>query len=226
MGGVLHPVGPESALTYWIRRGLVLVALAAAVAVVTGAAVNLTQSANASGPVNQPSPAITTPTPTPAAASSLAVAPSVSAASSKSAVPSKPAAGASPRAAVCDPSRLRVTLTGRQRLRVEQQTTFEVSLINGGAQACRLVVDQDVFELRVTSGTDRMWSSRDCAKALTPRSATLEAEEALIWTMNWNGRRSGRDCRVRSEIPRAGTYVATARLRGAEPVRLRLQVAG
>ena len=42
--------------------------------------------------------------------------------------------------------------------------------------------------------------------------------------MVWNGRRSRSDCKNRPEIPKAGTYFATAQLEGAKPVQLRMIV--
>ena len=40
--------------------------------------------------------------------------------------------------------------------------------------------------------------------------------------MTWNGRRSRDNCKNRAEIPRPGTYFATAQLEGAKPVQLRM----
>jgi hypothetical protein len=126
----------------------------------------------------------------------------------------------------CSPKDLRATLTGKQKLKPKQPTTFALSLINGSGATCVVTVDQASFELKIFSGTDRIWSSKDCSTAVKTRSTKLKAEDAVQWSMRWDGRRSRKDCKDRPEIPRAGTYFATAQLHGAKPVQLRLILRG
>ena len=95
-----------------------------------------------------------------------------------------------------------------------------LSLINGSGQTCTATVNPDNFELRINSGSDRIWSTKDCATIVKPLTRTLKAEQAMAWKLTWNGRRSRAGCKSRPEIPRPGTYYATAQLAGAEPVRL------
>lgn len=127
---------------------------------------------------------------------------------------------------LCSPGDLRVTLTGKQRLRAKQATTFALSLINGSKDTCIVEVTPKNFGLTIYSGTDRIWSSADCATAVKEQMAKLEAEEALTWSMRWDGRRSRSGCATRPEVPRPGTYVATAHLDGAKAVRLRMVLRG
>ena len=44
--------------------------------------------------------------------------------------------------------------------------------------------------------------------------------------MSWNGKRSRPGCKTRAEVPRPGTYFATAQLEGAKPVQLRMILGG
>lgn len=134
--------------------------------------------------------------------------------------PAKKAAPAAPRS--CSPAKLRATLTGDQRLKPTEKTTFGLSLINGSAETCRLSVTPENFELTIHSGTDRIWSSDHCDTAVKSIAKKVAAEDAVTWSMTWNGRRSAAGCKNRPEIPRAGTYVATAKLEGADPVQLRM----
>jgi hypothetical protein len=63
MSGVLHPVGPEPARTYWIRRG-VLLAVVLLTALLTAVAVaNLTKAAVATAPPPPIAPPVASPTP-------------------------------------------------------------------------------------------------------------------------------------------------------------------
>jgi hypothetical protein len=122
----------------------------------------------------------------------------------------------------CQPATLRATLTGKQRLKPKAHNTFALSLINGAPIACVLTVNPRNFELKIYSGTDRIWSSKDCARLVKPTTKTLASQQAFEWKMTWNGRRSRTGCKQRPEIPKPGTYFATSQYAGAAPVQLRM----
>jgi len=117
-------------------------------------------------------------------------------------------------------------LTGKQRLKPKQANTFRLSVINGSGETCRVKLAADGFELRIHSGTDRIWSSEHCPKSVKAISTKVKAEDAVAWSMRWDGRRSRAGCEDRPEVPRPGTYFATAQLDGAEPVQLRMILQG
>ena len=264
MSGVLHPMGPEPAQTYWVRRAvLVAVVLLLAVIVVFGVA-NLTKAAVATAPPPAIPPAGTSPSPstvsspattsTPSAAASPAPSTasggaSASAAPPKSAGPSgstaaKPPATPTtqPSAATktpttqptpvvtvigtpdCRPAALRVKVSGDRTLSPGQNTTFTLSLVNGAALTCLTSVTDKNFELKIYSGQDRIWSSRDCARSLAAFDKKLAPRAGVAWKMAWNGERSvkGKDCKSGTDTPTAGVYWATAQLNGAKPVQLRM----
>ena len=242
MSTVLHPAGPEPAPTYWVRR-VAVVGVAIVVLVVAGALIaNGTSSGSAvqaspAPPPPAPADAATgsptrTPTPTQSAGARVnasptatSARPSATASPSASATP-KPSKTPTPEPITCAANRLRPTLTGKQRLKPKERSTFTLSLINGSGQTCTATVNGANFELRIYSGTDRIWSTKDCATVVKPLRRTLKAEQALEWTLNWNGRRSRTGCKSRPEIPRPGTYYATAELAGAEPVQLLMTLRG
>jgi hypothetical protein len=265
MSGVLHPVGPEPARTYWIRRGVLFaVVLLLALGVVLAVA-SLTKAAVATAPppaiVPPPSsPSATTPagsatlsSATPSSAgSSSAVSGTPSASASSGSVPASATAKPSPSATGstsartaeptttpsskpsptitttgtpdCRPSDLRVTVKGDRTLSPGQRNKFSLSLVNGSPQTCLASVTDQNFELKVYSGKDRIWSSRDCTKVLADLDKKLAAKADVDWTMTWNGERSvkGQKCKNAPETPQAGTYWATAQLKGADPVQLRM----
>jgi hypothetical protein len=264
MSGVLHPMGPEPAQTYWVRRAvLVAVVLLLAVIVVFGVA-NLTKAAVATAPPPAIPPAGTSPSPstvsspattsTPSAAASPAPSTasggaSASAAPPKSAGPSgstaakppatpttqpsaatkTPATQPTPVVTVigtpdCRPAALRVKVSGDRTLSPGQNTTFTLSLVNGAALTCLTSVTDKNFELKIYSGQDRIWSSRDCARSLAAFDKKLAPHAGIAWKMAWNGERSvkGKDCKSGTDTPTAGVYWATAQLNGAKPVQLRM----
>ncbi len=249
MSGVLHPTGPEPARTYWVRRGILLAVVLLLVLGVVLAVANLTKAAVATSPppplpagnpVSSPSPGASggsTPTRS-TTLPSASVPPSTAPSTSTSAAPSGPAsappsASAKPSPGVtvigtpdCRPADLRLALKGDGRLSVGENTTFTVSMANAGRLACLASVTAANFELVITSGKDRIWSSRDCAATLAPFDKKLAAKGAFAWSVTWNGERSvqGKKCQRGTGKLKAGTYRATAQLKGVDPARVRMTI--
>jgi hypothetical protein len=240
MSSVLHPVGPEPPQTYWVRRAAVLSVAILVLAVVVALIIAGTSSGSAVQAAPSPPPVAISTT---AATSSATATPTArntpdakaSPASPRRSVASKPSASKPsakpprtrpPAPAACPAADLRPTLTGKQRLKVRADNVFRLSLINGSQQTCVAEVTAKNFELKIYSGKDRIWSTNDCSRAVKSVKKTLKAEEALEWSLTWNGRRSRDNCKNRAEIPRPGTYFATAQLVGAKPVQLRMILVG
>jgi hypothetical protein len=117
-------------------------------------------------------------------------------------------------------------MIGKRTVRAEKDSTYQLSVINGGQASCVVTVDHETFELTITSGSDPIWTSRHCAKTLKAATKTLAGEEALAWTMTWNGERSRKGCENSSMTPRPGIYWATAHFDGTEPIRWRMTLTG
>lgn len=115
-------------------------------------------------------------------------------------------------------------MIGKRTVRAQKDSKYQLSVINGGKQSCVITIDSKTFELKITSGSDRIWSSRDCAKTLKPATKTLASEESHAWTMTWNGERSRKNCKISSEFPRPGIYWATADLDGTDEIKWRMTV--
>ena len=251
MSGVLHPMGPEPAQTYWVRRGVLLAVVLLLAAMVVFGVANLTKAAVATAPPPPIPPAVTSPTPSTTPRPSTAVstppagpAPSAtsggpsSAPPSTSVVPSSstaakpsatPSAEPGPTTTVigtpdCAPAGLRVKVSGDRSLSPGQNNTFTLSLVNAGARTCLTSVTDTNFELKIYSGKDRIWSSQDCGRTLAAFDKKLAPRAGVSWKMTWNGERSvkGKDCKRGADTPQAGTYWATAQLDGAKPVQLRM----
>jgi hypothetical protein len=232
MIGLVHPVGPETAGTYWTRRGFVIGAT-----VVLAIALVLTIGGTSSGSAAQASPS--TPAsayPVPSATSlnplqTAPPAPSVVDFSSTSTATASPQPTASkkkkkghPKPVACPARDLRPTLTGRIRLAPKQRTSFQLSLINGSGRTCTARVTRKNFELKISSGKGHLWSTRDCPSAINTISRKLGSEHAVAWSLTWNGKRSKANCKSARQVPKPGRYAATARLDGAEPVKLRMTI--
>jgi hypothetical protein len=233
MSGLLRPVGPEAAQTYWARRGLVLgatmVLAVAVLLIISGANLDSAVHANPSPSTAgfaMPSSASPSPMPT-AMRTPSAVNPSVPTSSAglelkattRTASRNKTHEGGP---VDCPAEQLRPTLTGKRRLALKRSTTFHLSLINGSDQTCIARVTRKNFELKIHSGNDRIWSTADCRSIIKPISHELGSEHAIAWSLSWDGKRSKSGCRSAREALRPGTYLVTAQLQGAEPVQLRM----
>jgi hypothetical protein len=124
----------------------------------------------------------------------------------------------------CRAKDLRATLTGKIRLVPQQRTAFQLSLINASNRTCIAKVTRKNFQLKISSSSGRIWSTRDCPSAINPISRKLGSDHAVAWSLAWNGKRSKAGCTFARQAPKPGSYVATARLDGAAPVKLRMTV--
>lgn len=236
MNGLWRPVGPQSAATYWLRRALVLGVLAAVIALVVAL---VTPSPKRQGvPSAAPSSVLgtaITASPSSATRSTASSTPEASnapaakgakAAKAKTSAAKPPAKAPAQEPVKCAPSRLRVSLDGPGQLQAGQPTTFALAVTNSSSARCMVRVTGDTFELRIYSGSDRIWSSADCATALRSVTKQLDAGQAVRWQLKWSGRRSAAKCQSRPEVPRPGTYITTAELSGVRSVQVRTILRG
>lgn len=170
-----------------------------------------TTTASTARPTTSPSVSTSaTPGATPKAGASPT--PSASARKSVPAASTTPSAPTTPAVTACAAKDLHVTLTGNRSVTIAKLTTFKLSVINGGDGPCRLSIDAKTFELKIYSGTDRIWSTQDCDTWLKPiKNHTLASQQEVDWTQDWPAQRSHSGCKLADNL-RPGTYVATAQL--------------
>lgn len=207
MGSLLHPTGSESPQVYWRRRVVVVVLpLVLVVALIW-----------AVWPKNEPPAQPPTATPSVSAV--------VEASSSASAAVTAVSASPSPSGPqACVAPDLKVTLAGYQKVKQGSNQPFKVSIGNAGTAACILSVTAKTFTLTVTSGTDRIWSTADCAKWVPTKKQTLKPQGNYEFDITWELVRSKAKCKTGTAPVKAGTYVAKASLSSAEDARLVMAV--
>lgn len=225
-GGDQDPGDPA---TYWRRRVFALGGVLGVVALLAWACSGAsgkeeTQQAaqkNAK-PSTSASPMATvtvtvTPSGTPSASPSGSVSPSGSPSAtgpSEFASPS-PSASASPEKLgpddPCDPDDVVVSSDlGHQTYKGGEQPQFRVTVVNTGKRTCAYDVGPKALEMRVTSGSDRVWSSGDCASVSDARH--LKRGVPYSRTITWDRTRSNSKCHHSDQKAQPGTYVV--RLRG------------
>lgn len=201
MGSVLNPVGTQPARVYWLRRGVVVLAVLLLVAALAFVFRPEPEAPVAAVPVS-PSPSAT---PTPSAT------PSAPATPSASPTPTGPLA--------CDATNTQLGLAAYQKVKQDGKQRFAVTITNSGTQSCVLSLTPATFDLVVTSGSDRIWTTAHCDKWVPTAKQTLKAGKSHEFTISWGVARSGAGCKTGKAVLGAGTYVATATF--AEDARAR-----
>ncbi|HTL40780.1 MAG TPA: hypothetical protein VL294_04855 [Pseudolysinimonas sp.] len=170
MSTIRNPVGPQPPSVYWRRRLVALLALAAVIVVIV-----LIVSAVANSN-NQPASA-----PTDSAGPSDTPGPSAS--------PSFTSAAAGE---ACAASQVRVTaVTDSNSYKSGAKPMISMTIVNAGTQPCTFDVGTGAQEYIITSGSDRIWSSKDCQKSPTSTPQVLEPGVELTTTpFAWDRTRS------------------------------------
>ena len=83
--------------------------------------------------------------------------------------------------------------------------------------ACTWEVSADSLVVRLTSGSDRIWSSQHCPAAVPRQQVVLRKRPAVTVTVLWSGRRSDAECSRQTAWAEPGYYHATAAALGSEP---------
>lgn len=170
------------------------------------------------------SPAVT-PTPTGATASgSPAASGSATASASGSGTPASPAGSASgsasltptPTLAGCQLSQLRSAIAAPSSVvKRGSSVPLTVTVTNQGKAGCLWDLKTLPVEVTIASGSDRIWSTADCAAWGPSGAHPIAAGKQWHFTVKWPTKRSASgSCTPASEELGTGTYVATATVKG------------
>ncbi|QCB94669.1 hypothetical protein [Cellulomonas shaoxiangyii] len=117
----------------------------------------------------------------------------------------------------CAPEQLALAITpGAETFPGDVEPTFTVSITNSGDEPCLVDADERSREVVVTSGSDRIWSSRDCLPAEVEKLTLLLAGGQVDErAMTWSRERSAEGCPGDLPEPGDGTYSAAFTVGGA-----------
>ncbi|WP_309616537.1 hypothetical protein [Salinibacterium sp.] len=179
------PVGPQSSKVYWRRRLVLALGLVAVIIIVI-------LIVNRPG-TNKPVPAGTT-----------------------SGTPSAAAQTPAPKpgeTVVCDPAMITLEpTTDAPSYEAGINPALSFSLKSTMTNPCTLAAGSDLQEFVITSGADRIWSSKDCQRDAVAATATLLPGVPLDATpIPWDRTRSATDT-CEAERPQVGAGGATYRL--------------
>ena len=158
MSTLKHPVGPQPSSTYWRRRLVVGIALLAVIVVII---LIIARLGSGGAPAADTEPAATT---SPAAEDTAETPDSTDVAACAEGVVSV------------------VPITDQDSYPVGAQPLLSLSITNTGTTACTFSAGSDVQEYIVSSGEERIWSSKDCQSAPVADVRTLEPAATLTTT--------------------------------------------
>lgn len=105
-----------------------------------------------------------------------------------------------------------------------EDVTIVLKLRTISADACTWRVSHDSLTLKITSGKDDVWSSRECPRAI-PRS-TVVVRKAVTTSVDvtWNAKRSDDTCSRQTEWAMPGYYHLVAAALAGEPADVQFRL--
>lgn len=175
MSTIRNPVGPQPPSVYWRRRVVALIALVAVIVVIILIVTAIANSNNkpASTPTDSAKPS-DTPGPDPSATPTFTS-----------------AAGGE----ACNPAQVALTaVTDSTSYDAGVNPQISMTITNAGSAPCTFDVGTASQEYIITSGTDRIWSSKDCQTSPASTPQVLQPGVPLSTTpFAWDRTRSSTD---------------------------------
>jgi len=212
MSSLLRPVGHLPASVYWFRRGLVLAVVVVLVILISrlfAGGGDDTRNAAASDPQPNPTGAApaSAPTTTPSTGSTVGT--------SATPTPTPKPTKTTPRGdQPCEGSDLTVEALPANRKIVSGSVLNFVVQFNPVDEGCKATVNADKLTVTVTSGTDLIWSTNQCDKAVQAATLVVATGKQAAVTVPWNGHRSRPGCLPGQPVAKPGTYVVKAEYDG------------
>lgn len=148
--------------------------------------------------------------PSPVATSTAGADPSASSAASVAGASATPTATPTP---VCDQHLITVSAsTDKASYAPTEKPVFTLKVTNGNPMPCEVNVGTTQMEFLVVSGTDRVFSSKDCQASAQDLPKTIAAGASETANFPWDRVRSTEGCKAVTTQPRPGIYVMTASL--------------
>ncbi|MEH0109598.1 hypothetical protein V6N00_07750 [Tersicoccus sp. MR15.9] len=136
-----------------------------------------------------------------------------SATASRSTASARPSTASPTPTATCDPSRVTVeAATDKAVYAPGEKPLLTLRVINGNPVPCEVNVGTSQMEFVITSGNDRVFSSKDCQVDPSDNKKRLGAGATDSANFPWNRNRSTPGCSTVKTEPRPGYYRLEAKL--------------
>jgi hypothetical protein len=102
--------------------------------------------------------------------------------------------------------------------------TVTLELRTAVSEACTWRVGAGHVTMKITSGSDEIWSSRQCPKAVPVQDVVVRSAVTTFVDVPWKARRSDDGCPVQTQWALPGTYHVAAAALGGEPAEVRFEL--
>lgn len=99
-----------------------------------------------------------------------------------------------------------------------------LNLQAGVSEACTWQVSADTVTLKITSGPDDIWSSRECPEVIPTQDVVVRRTVATQVPVMWNSRRSDEECTDVTAWALPGSYHAAAAALSGEPTDVQFEL--
>ncbi|MDN5894143.1 MAG: hypothetical protein L0H93_08965 [Nocardioides sp.] len=101
--------------------------------------------------------------------------------------------------------------------RVRANDPIQIPLtVSGTVDACTWTVSNETLALKITSGSDMIWSSQQCPR-IEEQDVVVRSAKPATATFEWNGKRSDEECSRTTGWAMPGAYHVVAAPFGGEP---------
>lgn len=101
---------------------------------------------------------------------------------------------------------------------------FRIKLTTLETPACTWRVAPATLAVKLVSGSDRIWSSQDCPRAVPEVDVVVRQEKAATIDVTWRGQRSDSTCSRTTSWAQPGWYHVQSAAFGAEPADLQFEL--
>jgi hypothetical protein len=91
-------------------------------------------------------------------------------------------------------------------------------------EACTWTVSPDTLTVSITSGSDSIWSTRECPAAIVPQDVVVRQAVDAPVVVTWNARRSDEECSSLTEWALPGYYHVEAAALAGEPTDVQFEL--
>jgi len=105
-----------------------------------------------------------------------------------------------------------------------RDVALTLELRTATAEACTWRVSANHVTMKITSGVDEIWTSRQCPRAVPVQDVVVRRAVTTFVDVVWNARRSDDGCPVQTDWALSGTYHVKAAALGGEPAEARFEL--
>lgn len=98
-----------------------------------------------------------------------------------------------------------------------QDVVITLNLTTAESPACTWSVSPESVVLKLTSGSDRVWTTQDCPAAVEEQAVVVRKDHPSTVDVTWSGQRSDDGCTRTTAWAQPGYYHAEAAALGSEP---------